>query len=79
MLRVIVTLTTRPEMNLVAEPAAIRQGHARAAYTVLENLDRYGLPVFLDLAFDSFECHYCLSCGHLPYMPFAQLQFQQRS
>ncbi len=57
MLRVIVTLAARPEMNLIAEPAAIRQRYTRAVNTVLENLDCCDFPVPLDLAFDRFECH----------------------
>ncbi len=57
MLRVIVTLAARPEMDLITEHAAKRQGHARAVHTILENLDCCDFPVPLDLAFDRFECH----------------------
>lgn len=57
MLRVVVTLAAGPEMNLIAEPAAIRQRYTRAVNTILENLDCCDFPVFLDLAFDRFECH----------------------
>ncbi len=57
MLRVIVTLATGPEMDLITEPAAIRQRYTRAVHTIPENLDCCDFPVLLDLAFDCFEGH----------------------